>query len=359
MTTMSHPELDPAAVESFAQSLLQTYNGGALAIAISIGHRTALFDTMADLPPSTSGAIASAAGLSERYVREWLGAMVTGRIVHYDADSATYTLPAAHAAVLTRRASPFNMAVSAQWIPLMAGVEERIVESFHKGGGAHYHEYPRFHAVMAEESEQTVVAPLVDTVLPLVPGLSERLSRGIDVVDVGCGRGLALMRLAEVFPASRFHGYELSEQALLAAGQEAARRGLANVSFEMVNLACWTEVERFDLITAFDIVHDQAQPDVVLRNIRRALRPDGVFLMQDIAMRSQLEDNLSHPLAPFLYTISLTHCMSVSLAQDGAGLGTCWGRELAQQMLAEAGFGAVTLHHLSQDIMNDWYVVRP
>lgn len=117
---------------------------------------------MAELPPSTSADIARAARLQERYVREWLGAMVTGGIVTYGPDDQLYTLPPEHAALLTRRATPNNVAVSMQWGAVLGGVEDRIVECFRRGGGVHYHEFPRFHEVMAEESAQTVVATLVD-----------------------------------------------------------------------------------------------------------------------------------------------------------------------------------------------------
>jgi hypothetical protein len=115
----------------------------------------------------------------------------------------------------------------------------------------------------------------------------------------------------------------------------------------------------YDLVTGFDIVHDQRRPDIVLGNIRRALRRDGLFLMQDIAASSHLENNIEHPIGPFLYTISLCHCMTVSLAREGMGLGACWGRELATRMLADAGFGEVEVRTLPHDIQNHFYLVRP
>jgi SAM-dependent methyltransferase len=359
MTATTTIDIDRPASDAFAERLLGILNGSALALAISVGHRTGLFDSLADLPPSTSTDIARAAGLQERYVREWLGTMVTGGIVTYDAERQRYALPPEHAALLTRRAAPNNLASAMQWAAVLGAVEDRIVECFRHGGGVHYHDFPRFHDVMAEESAQTVVAALVETILPLAPGLVEKLERGIDVLDVGCGRGRALMRLAHAFPRSRFRGYEFSTEAVAAAREEAASEWLQNVEFDVVDLQRLDEVERYDLITAFDIVHDQAAPDIVLRNIRRALRPDGLFLMQDIATESRLEDNVGHPVGPFLYTISFTHCMSVSLGQGGAGLGTCWGRQLAEQMLAEAGFSQVVVHQLPHDIMNFWYVVTP
>jgi hypothetical protein len=217
---MTIPELDQVKAEQFAERLLDTLNGGAIALMTSIGHRTGLFDVMAGLPPSTSEQIASAADLNERYVREWLGAMVVGRVVEYDPEDGTYRLPSEHAAFLTRAASPNNMAAIAQYIPLMGSVEDGIVESFEHGGGLPYSAFPRFHEVMAEDSGQTVLPALTDHILPLVPGLTERLEEGIDVLDVGCGSGRALNLMARTFPNSRFVGYDFSEEAITRAPRQ-------------------------------------------------------------------------------------------------------------------------------------------
>ncbi len=340
--------------EDTAQRLLDYLNGAAASLMISVGHRTRLFDTMADLPPTTSGEIAEAAGLNERYVREWLSSMVTARLVQYFPENRTFHLAPSAAALLTRRSSPNNMAATAQFIPILGGVESEIVECFARGGGVDYASYQRFHQVMAEESSQTVVSGLLSAIIPLVPGLEKRLQSGIQVLDVGCGSGKALRTLAQQFPASRFVGYDLCPEALTVARQEAV--GLTNLSFEVADASAMNVQGQFDLVVAFDSIHDQAHPDRVLRGIRRGLREEGVFLMQDIRSSSRLENNLDHPMGTFLYTISCLHCMSVSLAQGGMGLGAAWGEELAIQMLREAGFGSVEVSQLEHDSLNSYYV---
>ena len=352
---MTTRELDQKKAEQFAGRMLEILNAGALAIMTSIGHRTGLFDAMSELPPSTSEQIASAAGLNERYVREWLGAMVVGGTVEHDAESGTYFLPPEHAAWLTRAATPNNIAVTTQFIPLMGSVEDGIVESFKVGGGLPYSAFPRFHEVMAEDSGQTVVAALTDAILPLVPGLTERLEEGMDVLDVGSGSGRALNLMARTFPNSRFTGYDISEEAIARA--EAEAQGLTNVRFEIKDAATLDEKERYDLITTFDAIHDQAKPAAVLEGIARALKPDGVYLMQDIAGSSHVHNNMEHPLGPLLYTISTMHCMTVSLSQNGEGLGTMWGEEKAREMLHEAGFANVEVKQLPHDFANSYYVV--
>src|SRR4028118_666089 len=264
---MTTPDLDQAKAEEFAERMVGVLNEGAIALMTSIGHRTGLFDAMAGLPPSTTDQIADAAGLDERYVREWLGAMVVGRIIEHDPENATYHLPREHAAFLTRAASPDNIAAFAQYIPLLGSVEDGIVESFEHGGGVPYSAFPRFHEVMAEDSGQTVVPALTDHILPLVPGMVEHLEKGIDVLDVGCGSGRALDLMARTFPNSRFSGYDLSEEAIARARTEAQEHGTTNVRFEVKDAATLDEEERYDLITTFDAVHDKADPAAVLTTI--------------------------------------------------------------------------------------------
>jgi hypothetical protein len=190
MTTPAAPAhgFDGTKAQAFAGRLLGALNEGSLCLMLSVGHRTRLFDTMAGLPPSTSGEIAGAAGLNERYVREWLGAMVTGRVVAVDPASGRFSLPPEHAASLTRPAMADNLAVFAQYIPLLGAVEDEIVDCFRNGGGVPYERFGRFHDVMAEDSGQSVLSSLESHILPLVPGLTGRLEAGIRMLDVAAAR---------------------------------------------------------------------------------------------------------------------------------------------------------------------------
>jgi 2-polyprenyl-3-methyl-5-hydroxy-6-metoxy-1,4-benzoquinol methylase len=353
---------DETRAEAFAGRMLELLNGGALMVMTSVGHRTGLFDALAELEGATSEELADAAGLDERYVREWLGAMTSGRIVELDADSGRYTLPPEHAAWLTRAAAPDNLAVEAQWITSLSTVEDDIVECFRSGGGVPYERYPRFHEVMAEESAQTVLSVLFSHILPLVPGMAERLEEGASLLDLGCGRGRALLLLAERFPASSFLGYDLSSDAIAYATTQARERGLENVTFEQRDLSTFdvdADPEAFDFVTTFDAVHDQARPLSLLKGIRRTVKPGGTYLMQDIQGSSHHHENLDHPGGPLLYMISTMHCMTVSLAQGGEGLGAMWGEEKARELLAEAGFSSVEVHLLEHDPFNAYFVVRP
>jgi 2-polyprenyl-3-methyl-5-hydroxy-6-metoxy-1,4-benzoquinol methylase len=281
--------------------------------------------------------------------------------VEVDPDTTRFSLPAEHAASLTRPAAADNLAVFAQYIPLLGAVEDDIVACFEHGGGVPYARFPRFHAVMAEDSGQSVLSSLESHILPLVPGLAERLAAGLQVLDVGCGRGRILHRLGALFPASRFLGLDLSEEAIAYAREEALRLGLRNVEFVVADLSDFdatAEPGVFDCITTFDAVHDQARPLNVLKGIYRALRPDGVYLMQDIKGSSHVHKNIGHPIGTFLYTVSCMHCMTVSLAQGGEGLGAMWGEEMTRDYLRRAGFGSIETHQPAHDVQNNWYVVR-
>ena len=239
----------------------------------------------------------------------------------------------------------------------MAEVEQDVIACFRNGGGVPYERFPRFQQLMAEASAAVTDASLLRTTLPLVSGLPERLHTGIDVLDIGCGSGHAINVMAQAFPNSRFTGYDFSSSGIAAARAEAERLRLTNVTFEEKDLRSFHDEARYDLITAFDVIHDQAQPRQVLKSVAHALRPQGTFLMEDIAASSYVHENIGHPLGPYLYTISTMHCMTVSLALNGEGLGTVWGEQKARELLAEAGFTHVEVRHVPADVVNSYYIV--
>jgi 2-polyprenyl-3-methyl-5-hydroxy-6-metoxy-1,4-benzoquinol methylase len=355
---MATEHVDEAKAEDFTNRVVDILNGGMLSLMISIGHRTGLFDVMAGLPPSTSGEVAAAAGLNERYVIEWLGAMTTGRIVRHDAAAKRFWFPPKHAACLTRAAGPDNLASQAQYVAMLGDVETQIVDCFKNGGGVPYSSYPAFQKLMAEESSQVFDATLLDVTLPLVPGLVDRLTAGIDVADVGCGSGHAINLMARAFPKSRFVGYDFSQEGIAVGREEEHALGLTNADFEQKDVASLAGHGRFDFITTFDAVHDQAHPDRVLKGIAGLLRPGGDYLCVDIGASSNVAENVDHPLGPLLYTISCMHCMTVSLALGGAGLGAVWGRQKALAMLADAGFKDVVVKNVEGDIFNNYYIAH-
>ncbi|MBV1789813.1 methyltransferase domain-containing protein [Marinobacterium sp. D7] len=356
VSTSATAVFDEQRANEFAERIAGTLDAGAVAVMLSIGHRTGLLDRMAGMPPATSAEIADACDLNERYVREWLASMVTGGIVEYRPQGKAYQLPAEHAASITRQGSLGNLAVYSQHIALLGAVQDQILARFESGEGTRYGDYPCFHEIMAEDSGMTVLSQLFDTLLPLVEGLGERLEQGIDVLDAGCGRGRALTAMARRYPRSRFVGYDLCAEAIEYANRVVEREGLDNIRFEVRDLTDFDDRDCFDLITSFDAVHDQKDPGTLIGSYFRALRPGGHYLMQDIGGSAYLENNLEFPLASMLYAVSCCHCMPISLGQGGKGLGTMWGWETAEAMLIDAGFNSVERNTLPHDPTNVWFV---
>jgi SAM-dependent methyltransferase len=282
--------------------------------------------------------------------------MVTGNVVDHDGGAAIYSLPPEHAAFLTAAAQTNNIASFAQIIPLIGNVEDEIVECFRRGGGVPYSSYKRFPEVMREMSAPTFDLLLVDKILPMVSGLVDSLADGIDVLEVGCGSGRAINVMAKAFPSSRFIGYDLLSEQIETANAEAADLDLSNVSFEVKDVATLEHRGYFDLVMAFDTVHDQAKPAALLDQVAAVLKDRGTFLMWDVAASSHLHKNTDHLLGPFLYSVSCMHCMTVSLSQDGDGLGAMWGEEKAEEMLLAAGFKDVQIHRIEEDPFNCLYV---
>lgn len=332
--------LDRKRVQEFARGLFGHYTSGLLVLMVQIGHRTGLFEALAQ-GPGTSQEIAERAGLDERYVREWLGAMVTGGIAEYEPASGSYTLPPEHAACLTGTSSR-NLAPGSQMLPILAARLSRVIECFRTGGGVPYADYrPDFTEAQDASWRLLYDGLLLKGFLPAVPGLPERLAAGIRVADLGCGTGHAINVMAQAYPRSTFVGYDFAEDGIARAREEARQMGLANARFEALDVTRLPDEPRFDLLTAFDAIHDQRDPAAVLRRAAAVLAPDGVFLMVEPKAASRLEDNVGNPFAPYLYGMSVLHCMTVSLAEGGTGLGTVWGEQTARRMLAEAGFASV------------------
>ncbi|MEJ2096600.1 MAG: class I SAM-dependent methyltransferase [Deltaproteobacteria bacterium] len=355
----------------FSNKLIQILNCGALNLAISIGYTLGIFDCLDrhDTPVEIN-TLANQTGLNRRYLQEWLGIMVTGGIVELE-DRGTdendrYSLPKSHGDLLCRRAGNNNLGVYTQEIPILtASALYAVQEDFSKGCGIPFSVYPQFQSFMAELSDAKHEQVLIRDFLPSVDDgkLIKRLETGICVCDLGCGQGVALNLMAEAFPASFFLGIDNHEQAVAQAVSQATTLGLTNVRFELKDAARIENDPDFsgicDWVCAFDAIHDQSHPLAALRGCRTMLKPDGLFSMIDIKAGSRITDNMDHPMAPFLYTVSLMHCMPVGLKDKGRGLGMMWGREQALKLLARAGFSHVTAREIPNDPFNLHFQCRP
>jgi SAM-dependent methyltransferase len=358
MTTITpEPAVDGQDAEEFAGRLLQLYTGATLTYLIEIGRRTGLLEAAA-AGPATSHELAARAGLAERYVREWLGAMATGGIVEYTTATGRYWLPRDHAACLTGSGVD-NLAPLAYLTVVLAKHVTAVSEAFRSGGGVAYSAYlPELHDVMEALWGPIYDTVLVDQIVPLAPGLAQKLAAGARAADVACGTGRALMALATAYPASTFIGFDLDSTAIERAQTRAAELNLTNLSFQTRDAATLTVTEPFDAVFVFNAIHDLPAPAAVLQRIHDALIPGGTFLMNEPRLSSDVDENLANPMASFIYAVSTLHCLTVSLAVDGAGLGTAFGERTARQLLADAGFSEIAVHDAPGDPGNAVFVTH-
>ena len=359
---------------SAPEKMADILNFGSVNLAMAIGYELGIFDFMdeADAPLSPAK-LSEKTGLSERYLREWLPIMASAGVMalvvadeeKMDGNDDAYLLHKEWADILTRRAGGNNMGEYAREIPLLTLLaKERVMEGFRTGKGVSYEHYGPFRDFMGALAVNKHESVLVNVFLPSVDigAMMEKLKKGISVMDLGCGDGTAAVLMAAAFPNSRFTGIDISEEMLAVGRGKAEKEGLGNIDFVLCDAGDPAMAERFngcfDYVTAFDAIHDQTAPLQALKNANAALKPGGVFSMIDIAAETSVVDNLNHSMGPFLYTVSLMHCMPVGLHDSGAGLGMMWGRQKAVTLLKEAGFTDVAIHAIPNDGFNDHYLCR-
>jgi 2-polyprenyl-3-methyl-5-hydroxy-6-metoxy-1,4-benzoquinol methylase len=292
--------------------------------------------------PASSAELAKAASINERYAREWLGGMASAGYVQHDPATRRFTLPPEHVPVLAEEAGPMYFGGAHQMLLGTFGVLDQLTTAFRQGGGVAQPEYSEdWWAGMERFTGGWFENLLLPQWIPAMPRVREALERGVDVADVGCNRGRALIKLARAFPRSRFVGYDVFEPAIRLATERAAEAGLADrIRFEQRDVSKELP-EQFDVITTFDVIHDAVDPLGLLRTIRQALRPGGTYVCLDINCSDKLEENAG-PLGALFHGFSVLYCMTTSLSRGGAGLGTMGLPESKLKELAnEAGFADV------------------
>jgi 2-polyprenyl-3-methyl-5-hydroxy-6-metoxy-1,4-benzoquinol methylase len=356
MTTQT---IDEAKLGAFMERFLGDAAGLMASTLAMLGDRLGLFRALQDHGPATSSELAAAAEVNERYAREWLRGMHAARYLELDRESSRYALPPEHAQVLATEGGPAFLGGALQLTFGYLHTIERLSEAFRSGGGVPQSAYPTATwEGMGRFSRSFYDNLLVQQWLPMADGLQQRLEHGASWADVGCGSGLALIRLADAFPASTFVGYDNFEGQLELARRAAADAGVSDrVRFELLDAERGLP-RRFDVISTFDVVHDAVDPPALLGSIHRALEADGTYLMLEMNSADDPDDNVG-PLATLLYGVSIVYCMTTSLAHGGAGLGTC-GLPPArvQELCRQAGFADVQRLEL-HDPFNALYVVTP
>ena len=330
-------QLDWDKVKTFAFQTMSDL-GIAMQGALSyIGDRLGIFKALSTAGWVTSAELAERTGLRERYLREWLSAMAAARYVEYNPATRKFFMPPEHAIVLAKEDSPFFFGGFFEGIANIA-MAPKVAEAFRTGKGVPQSEYPP----ETFEGIERVSAPmfknnLVRKWLPAMPQVVKALSEGASALDVGCGGGLAAIELAKGFPKARVFGYDDHPESIERARANARAAGVAQrVIFEAVDCTK-LPAGRWDFIMTFDVVHDSIDPVALLRSIRNALKPDGTYLMLELNVSGNLEDNLN-PMGRMMYSVSTLYCMTVSLAHGGAGIGAVMGEPKARELCEQAGF---------------------
>lgn len=339
---MTTSTLDQAKMEAFVGKVLADTSALATIVMSTLGDRLGLYKDLAANGPATSAELAARTATNERYVREWLGGMSSAGYLTYDPAPQSFTLPAEHIPVLAQEGGPVFFGGVHQELLGAIGPVSQLIPAFREGGGIKQADYDdnlwdgleRFTSGWFENL-------LVQVWLEALPHLKSKLESGVRVADVGCGRGRALVKLAQTFPNSRFTGYDLFEPTLIRARKLAEQAGVADqVDFQQLDASKGLP-QQYDIITTFDVVHDAADPRGMLRSIRRALKPDGQYICLEINCSDKLEENAG-PVGALFYGFSILYCMTTSLAHGGEGLGTLGLPESKlRQLCIEAGFSRV------------------
>jgi ubiquinone/menaquinone biosynthesis C-methylase UbiE len=342
MTTIAaDKELDMQKTMSFAVRLMHDLGTANLAGLSYIGDKLDLFKSLAEAGPVTVEAFARKTGYVERYLREWLSAMACAGYVEFDRQENTFFLPAEHAACLANPDHPAYLGSSFGMVPTFLGNAPKVAEAFVKGGGVtqeHYGE--EFWCGFERMSRAIFLNNLNQVWIPAMPDVHQKLLNGGSVADVGCGNGQALLILHQGYPKAHCVGYDNYELAVVNANDRAHTAGAdEQIRYVQKDVADGLP-EQYDLITTFDVVHDMVDPLGALKAIRAALKPGGVYLMGEFNFASDLAGNIDHPLGLglFGYTASTLYCMTTSLSQNGAGIGTVMGEAKARQLAEQAGF---------------------
>jgi len=354
-------KIDIEKAQKTAEQVFGLLGGAYVSAMIYLGDRLGLYGALKGLGAVTSEEFARKTGLKERWIREWLHGQAAANLIDYRGEGR-FALSAESALVLAEENSPFFLGGAFCALPEQMAVLKLLPESFKSGRGLTYDQM----GAEVNRGVERLLAPwfrtqLVPSALPKLDGVVAKLEKGAKVADIGCGSGVALVEMAKAYPRSEFHGYDIAKIPLARAAEQAKEAGVKNITLHDASVDPLVGDASCDFITTFDCLHDMTRPDLVMLAIRKAIKPDGTWLIADVHGMPTFEQNMKeNPMAPFMYSISVVCCMSSALSEpDGLGLGTLGFPEpVARKMTAEAGFTRFATKDFENPI-NAYYEVRP
>ncbi len=357
---MSDVAIDPEALKRFSFNVWSYKQGEMVSLMINIGDRLGLYKAMQNRGAVSAAELAEATGLKERWLFEWLRGQAAARLVDYHAPDR-FELSEVGAAVLADEDGSLSFAAGAFAGPTPPETVEKLIDAFRTGIGLSYEDL----GPNAAHRTERMLGPwtrqeLVPRILPALDGVVAKLEAGGVAADVGCGGGVALITMAEAFPNTTFHGYDPSQVAIDRCREKVAELGLNNVELHVAGGEDLPTSPTFDFLITFDCIHDMTRPAEVIASIRRAMQPDGTWLIKDIRSKPEFEENLKNPLLAMFYGFSVSACMSSALSEPGgAGLGTLgFNPEVAEEMVRAGGFSHFVEHDFD-DPSNLYYEAKP
>jgi ubiquinone/menaquinone biosynthesis C-methylase UbiE len=350
--------LDAAKIEAQAGLVFGYFAGTMVSLGIWLGDQLGLYRAMSGAGPLTPGDLARMTALHERWLQEWLAHQASAKVVSHK--DGTFELSPETAVILADESTPASGIGMFAFLPSLFTIAKDVPECFRTGLGRPYDAYGREVALGVQRATAATTSLFTDEAIPSLDGVVAKLESGAVVADIGCGAGARLIALAERYPRSEFHGYDISEFALEVASENVSKSGVENVRLHNPICEPLPSDGSLDLIVLGDVVHDLAHPDQVIGAARAALKPDGTMLVIDIAAAETLEENIAHPLGPLFFGISQLICLSSSLSEaGGAGIGTMGLSQSRLRGICEsAGFTRFRTTDVA-DPMNTYYEIRP
>ncbi len=351
------PPIDVDKLMAFVYKAVDEVGATLNTALVVLGDKLGYYTTMAG-GPLTPAELAEATGTGVPYAREWLNAQAAGGYVTYEAATNRYTLPPEQAAALTDPGSPAYLPGFFQIALGTVHDIDDVLAAARSNDGLGWHAHHSDVHDGCERFFRTMYnAHLVDDWLPALDGVVDRLERGANVADVGCGHGASTLIMAQAFKNSTFTGFDSHEASIATARERAAEAGVSDrVQFQTATATAFPGIE-YDLVTTFDALHDMGDPVGASRHVLDALAPDGTWMVVEPMAGDTVSDNLN-PVGRAYYGFSTLLCTPCSLAQDvGLALGTQAGPARIRDVVTSAGF--TRFASVAQSPFNRVFDIRP
>jgi ubiquinone/menaquinone biosynthesis C-methylase UbiE len=333
--------MDKERIGAFANAVYRDM-AGAMAIGMGyLGLKSGLFEAMKNGEPISAAHLAQKAGLTPRYVEEWLNGMTSAGWLEHDADANTFAMPKEHGFLLASEGTDHFMGGLFLAGPSLLSQAPDVARAFREGGGVKFDAFDEdWIEALDLMNGGAYQHRLASYWMKQLPEIEERLTSGGRALDIGCGVGKVSLALAEAYPEARITGFDPDGTSIAQAREAAKKAGADRIEFVEGLITDIPLEPAFDFAGMFDCLHDLADPEATLAEIRKRIAPGGVLMVMEPRAADKLADN-SNPLGTVYYGFSLFHCMTQSLAQGGLGLGTCMGPEKTISLLTDAGFSDV------------------